>query len=372
MKYSRVHRLLRVLTLVQSGRGWDAQRLAQACGTTIRTIYRDLNMLEGAGIPYFFDEDSDSYRVRGDFFMPPVELTMEEALAILCLAESVGTQEQIPFMRPAARAAAKVRGQLPATIRDSLEKVGPHVEIRLAQAVPPDGVADVYEVVRLAIARRKALRCSYESPRHRSGPKQPSVESDGAARHSDQPTDEHHCGRADNEEMFIFRPYCLFFSQRAWYAVGGHSGRRGLRCLKLNRFTSVTLTDQAYVIPNDFSLKSYLGKAWRMIRGERVYRVELEFDAAFADTVAETHWHDTQEIEWLDDGSILFRCEVAGLDEIVWWILSMGPHCVVRRPIELAERVQQLARETVRKYDQGPRRSARARGGRRLAVANRS
>jgi predicted DNA-binding transcriptional regulator YafY len=327
MAYSRIHRLLKIVTLLQSGKSWDARALAEACGTTTRTIYRDLNMLEGAGIPYFFDPETRSYAIRRDFFMPPVELTLEESLAMICLAEQVGAREQIPFMQAAARAVVKIRSQLPAGIQDRLAEVSPRMEIRLAAATSPDGIADVYQLVRKAIATRRALRCVYEAPR---GP------------------------QATPQERFVFRPYCLFFSQRAWYAVGQHSGRDGLRCLKLNRFAETDLTDTPYAIPDDFSLKSYLGKAWRMIRGDHIHRIELHFDAAFAETISDTHWHDTQEIEEQGDGSIILRCEVAGLDEIVWWILSMGPHCVVRAPTELAGRVHDLAKATASKYGRVP------------------
>ena len=287
-------------------------------------------MLEGADIPYRYDRESGGYRIRGDFFMPPVELTLEEALGVICLAEQAGGREQIPLMRPAGKAVAKIRSQLPAALRDRLDELTPHVELRLAAAMPPDSVVDVYEVVRRAIAKRRTLRCQYESLR-------------GAGRGGDSRT-------TSDDEEFILKPYCLFFGQRAWYVVGLHSGRDGLRCLKLNRFTQVQPTATPYAIPDDFSLTNYLGKAWRMIRGDKVYRVELHFDAAFAENVADTHWHDTQQIDWHDDGSITFRCEVAGLDEIVWWVLSMGPHCVVRCPKELADRVRELAQATAARY----------------------
>jgi len=47
-----------------------------------------------------------------------------------------------------------------------------------------------------------------------------------------------------------------------------------------------------------------------MIRGKKTYEVELHFDAEFAETVADTHWHPTQETIWQDDGSVIFRCKV--------------------------------------------------------------
>jgi predicted DNA-binding transcriptional regulator YafY len=327
--YSRIHRLLRIVTLIQSERGWSAARLAQELGTTERNIYRDLKMLQGAGIPFHHDLETRGYVIRRDFFMPAVSLTFEESLALLALGEHVGGEEQIPYTRPAAKAISKIRCNLPPAVQKELAKMDGHVSIKLSAVNPPEGAEDVYETVREALADRKVLSCDYEA-----------VSSGGNGR-----------GNGGKESgVFQFRPYALFFSQRAWYAVGHHSSRNAVRCLKLNRFVRCRLTQEKYEIPKSFSMSRHLGNAWRMIRGETTYDIELQFDGEFAETVSDTHWHQTQEIEWNDDGSILFRCRVDGLEEIVWWILSMGPHCKVRRPQELADRVRSLAGEMVRQY----------------------
>lgn len=324
--YSRIHRLLKILTLIQGSRGWTPARLAVECGTTERTIFRDMKMLEGAGIPYFYDKETRGYGIRADFFMPPVQLTLDESLALAALAEHVGEQEQVPFTRPAGRAISKIRGILPRAIRSELEQIDDHIAIKLAAANPPEAAADVYESMRIALARRVCLRCEYESINTgKSGTKKP--------------------------KMFHFKPYTLLFNQRAWYAIGHHDGHDEVRCLKLNRFTRVELTDQSYNAPKGFSLDDHVGYAWRMIKGKKRHRVELTFDADFAETVADTHWHPTQEIEWNDDGSITFRAQVDGLDEIVWWVLGYGPHCVVNKPKDLADRVRELASEMVKRYD---------------------
>jgi proteasome accessory factor B len=322
MDYGRIHRLLRILTLIQGETGWTPKRLALECGTTQRTIYRDLQMLEGAGIPYFFDKDSGGYRVRRDFFMPPIQLTLEESLALTSLAEQIGGNEQVPLTNAAQKAITKVRSVLPPAIRTELEQIEDHVAIKLAAASPPEAARDVHQTIRIALARRVALRCKYDSvgSGKRAGP------------------------------QFLFHPYTLFFSQRAWYVIGHHDHHKEIRCLKLNRFTQASLTDIPYEIPRKFSLEKHLGNAWRMIRGKDRHKVELWFDASFAETVSDTHWHRTQEVEWHDDGSITFRCTVDGLDEIVWWVLSMGPHCVVRKPPALARRVSQLAARIVQNY----------------------
>jgi proteasome accessory factor B len=297
------------------------------CNTTERTIYRDMKMLEGAGIPYFYDDDAKSYAIRRDFFLPPVQLTLDEALALAALAEHVGGSEQVPFMSAASRAINKVRGQLPLPIRKQLEQIEDRVAIKLAAASPPESSADVYETVSAALAGRKALRCEYDAL------------SKGSKSKGSKP-----------DAAFIFKPYTLMFNQRSWYVLGHHSQRKEIRCLKLNRFTSITPVDETFEIPKDFSVAKHLGNAWRMIRGNKTYKVELDFDPEFAETIADTHWHATQDVIWHADNSITFTCTVDGLDEIVWWILSMGPHCVVRKPKELAQQVKSLATAVIEKY----------------------
>ncbi len=323
--YGRIHRLLKILAHVQGGSGWTAGRLALECGTTERSIYRDLKMLQGAGVPYFFDKQTKGYAVAGNFFMPAVSLTLEESLALVALADQVGGKEQVPFMKGAARAIQKIRCNLPRPVQSELDKIDHHLAIHLAAAHPPESSADVYETVRRAIMSRRALECRYDS-----------LSGNGS--------------KSNTNGVFRFEPYALFFGQRAWYTIGHHAGRRAVRALKLNRFTCCRLTDRPYEIPDDFSVTKHLGNAWRMIRGAKSYAVELWFDAEFAETIADTHWHPTQQVIWQEDSSIVFRCKVDGLDEIIWWVLSMGPHCIVRKPWQLVSRVRKLAGEMVGRY----------------------
>lgn len=322
--YSRIHRLLKIMTLIQSDDDWTAQRLADECGVTVRTIYRDMKILEGAEIPYFHDSKTNGYRILRDFFMPPLNLTLQESLALIALGEHIGGKEQVPLTRPAGSAIAKIRTQLPRSVRSEVQELDGHISIRLSQAGPHDGIADVYELVRTAIHKRRTLLCHYDSL---------------AGTNSGTGT-----------TPFLFRPYALFFSHRAWYVIGHHCGRNEMRKLKLNRFSGIQLTKQAYTIPRDFSLDDELGNAWRMIRGKKSYHIEIEFDADFGETISDTHWHSTQDIEYRENGSIVFRCTVDGLDEIVWWVLSMGPHATVKKPKSLADRVSKLASETAALY----------------------
>jgi predicted DNA-binding transcriptional regulator YafY len=51
-------------------------------------------------------------------------------------------------------------------------------------------------------------------------------------------------------------------------------------------------------------------------------------------------WHDTQEIISQKDGSIIFEAEVAGTEEIKFWVMSWGSKAEVLEPQSLREEIR--------------------------------
>lgn len=325
--YKRINRLLHMYVLIQGGLGWTAKKLAAECGTVERNVYRDIKVLRDVGVPLYHDKEHKCYQIRRDFYMTPVDFTFDESLALLALGRQIHQNDQIPFSRAAVKAIAKIRGKLPLSFQRELDLVEDRIAMKLASSATQEGFDGLYELARKAIATGTALRCAYDSV-------------SGGSHSSD----------SDEPETFLFKPYALFFNQRAWYIVGYHCNRDSIRTLKLNRFSIMEPTDHRYTIPKSFSLEKHLGNAWRMIRGDKSYDVELIFDPTFAETISDTAWHPTQAFYHLPDGSLRFVCVVDGLDEIVWWVLSMGSHCKVVSPPELMERVRAEAVRTASLY----------------------
>ncbi len=310
--------------MIQGDRRWRPAAIAEYLGVGERTVYRDLKRLKEGGVPVAFDEKIGGYYIRRGFFLPPIDLTAEEACALLLLAERVGGADQLPLTRPAGSALEKLKGGLPESLRDAVNEILPRVSFHLA-ASESEGIEDAWSTVSRAIAEQRSLRCRYE----------PSGRPNGA----------------EPAGFFLLDPYHLYWGQRAWYVIGKHHGRGEARTLRLGRFTHVEMTDAGFDAPEDFTLDGYLGQAWRMIPGDRVRRrVVLRFDATVAETVADTFWHRSQEVEEHDDGSITARFEIDGLDEIGWWALGYGPHCEVIEPAELRTQVAGLAQAAARHY----------------------
>lgn len=85
----RLGRLLRTLHLIMGKGRWDADGLAQELECSRRTVYRLLQTLSMAGVPWYFDESCRAYRVRPGFKFPELEPKPESKKAIVGLEPAV-------------------------------------------------------------------------------------------------------------------------------------------------------------------------------------------------------------------------------------------------------------------------------------------
>lgn len=69
----RLARLMKTLYLI-SGKGrWDADALAEELECSRRTVYRLLETLSMAGVPWYFDEKIRAYRIRPGYKFPLID-----------------------------------------------------------------------------------------------------------------------------------------------------------------------------------------------------------------------------------------------------------------------------------------------------------
>ena len=304
-------RLLKVLIALRGKPRLVASVLAAELGVDPRSIFRYVAKLRQAGLNIEADRKL-GYRLSGESFLPPLQLSTEEALALMAMGQSAATWEQMSMLGPLERAMTKVSEQLPAQIRQEAKGAMDHMFIQSAAASDATMVLDVYARVKRGIAEKRVLTCEYDR-------------------------------RGGRQSKFHLQPYALYFGVRAWYVIGRHIEKQSVRTLRLSRFAKVDLTDEEFEVAKGFSVEEHFGNAWVMVKGERRWAVELMFSPALAETISETRWHKTQEVELLASGELRFTCSVDGLDEIVWWVMSMGASCRVVKPAALQKRVREQA-----------------------------
>ena len=66
--------------------------------------------------------------------------------------------------------------------------------------------------------------------------------------------------------------------------------------------------------------------------------------------IKEKIWHESQEIHPQEDGTLIFEAEVAGTDEIKFWIMSWGSHALVLEPEFLRDEIKAEAERISERY----------------------
>ena len=321
MNLTRIQRLLKLIGLLQVGRGQNVRSLANDCDVSRRTIFRDLDVLRGAGVPLEFDDESQSYGIPQTFLLPPTNFTAEEALAVLVLCDELGANHRLPFYSPARSAALKLHAALPPRLRKYLHDIGGAIRIQLPPGAAIDDKQPIYQQLIDAVARRQCVRIAYDS---------------------------------FSEQKIIstrLSPYRLMFSLRSWYVIGRSSLHRQTRTFHVGRIVKLEPTTDSYRIQRGFSLEQYLRNAWHLIPEPGPDRdVRIRFEKLVARNVAEVRWHATQQTTFEPDGSLDFRVTVSGLNEISWWILGYGDKAEVLEPPKLRAMVAAHARRMAERY----------------------
>lgn len=321
MNVGRLHRVLRLVTILQSGAGRSANELARELGVSRRTLFRDLKMLETAGVPYYF-EPGRGYRIASDFFLPPVNLKVGEAMGLMTLARIASAQGDQPLLQPAAEAVRKLIAMMPAPIRDVCQEMMTRVSVSPPATSQPEPIAEHHAALQQAIDQQRVVRMHY------------------------------HPLSDDGETRVTLHPYHLHFEMRSWYVIGYGEQARQIRTYKLMRIGLLELLDRTFRLTQPFDIDQHLGKAWRLIPEGRVYDIELEFTPKVARNVAEVRWHRTQQHQILDDGRCIMHFQVDGLGEISWWLLGYGDQVYVRKPKALRDRVARYYRSALDKIAQ--------------------
>ncbi len=316
MSVERVHRLLRLIMVLQGGAARSAADLAATLGVSRRTVFRDLNLLEEAGIPCFH-ERGRGYRIARSFFLPPINLTVSEAMGLMLLGKRAEAQPTGPFAGSALSGVSKLIAALPGPMREACGDLLAGVSVDVRGQVATDDEADHFATAQRCIDEGRACRLAYSPP-------------------------------IDREPIeAVVHPYALHFAGRAWYLFAYSESHDEVRVFKLARVVEFSPLKRRFDRPSRFTIGDKVGNAWQLIPEGREYDVELEFTRKVATNVTEVRWHPTQKHGLMPDGRCRMTFRVDGLAEIAWWVCGYAGQVKVIKPAALRKRVLEMHREAI-------------------------
>lgn len=305
---ARIARVLGVLNLIQSRGRWSLKTIAEELQCSERTIRRDLEVLEFAGVPWFRNSADQTVHVRPDYRFPALMLTDEELLG-QALAVTVTQSPGLDVTAGAMPTTRKLAAGSSLRVQELLGDASRLVAVLDLKMVDHSRHHESIRAVQHALLQRKQLTGHYESP-YESAP-----------------------------VKLRLHPYRLCLVKNAWYIVGRPTDEPIPRTYRVARFKSLRMLDEPSAVPEDFNLRDYFGDAWSVFRGDRAYDVEIRFTPEAAKVVTETVWHHTQKVTNHRDGSVTLCFHVDGLEEIANWALAWTGRATVLNPPELRKQI---------------------------------
>jgi predicted DNA-binding transcriptional regulator YafY len=309
-RISKLWRILRIFTLIEGGSGVSARDLAEKCEVSVRTIYRDVDLLKLAGIPIYFDK---GYRVPEGFFLPAVQFGLQEVLSMIMGAQLLAHQKGSPLAKGMASAMEKVYAVLPPGLRETAVREShrftpapePRVDYRAQSAV--------LETLAACCEEKHCVLLEY-----------------------------HSLARDEVTEREV-DPYGFLYRSNALYLVGQCHLRSQIKIFKVDRIHSAASLPESFQLPEEFDLGEYMRDAWGVVRGEP-HEVSIRFAPSIAHFVKESIWHSSQTCTDNPDGSAVLHFKVGGLMEIAAWLMGFGGEAEVLEPAELRAMLLEQAR----------------------------
>lgn len=241
---TRIERAFAILLILSGGGTVTAASLAARFEVSVRTIYRDVEMLSATGVPLYAERGAaGGYRLLDGYFLPPVAFTRDEAMAgLLALALAQGMKAP-PFPTALEAAARKLAAALPPRLRPLARETERLVGFERAAGdlfhPEPDAEDDTagpaaraVETFLGAILDGVRVRLAYRSP-YREG-RSPEI---------------------------MAEPTGVIWDRDRWYLIGRREdGSR--RLWRADRVAEIAATGFRFRPDRSFDVRRHLGRAW--------------------------------------------------------------------------------------------------------------
>lgn len=311
----RSERLVKLLTLLQSHPGMEAGALARACAISERTLRRDLDALAAAGFPVYFDH---GYHLTAAALLPPVTLTVDEALALRLAAQAAAPRAGSITARSLTLATDKLQQALATRPpEDPAER-----QLDLELPVQDPRTEALLATLTTAIAERHSLKLTYSPAARRASPSR----------------------RVD--------PYRLLPVRGGWDLLAYCHDRRRIMRIPVNHLREVSMTRHRFRPVAARLLERHLhpGQA----PPPAFHRVRVAYRSPVAEALKEHPPVGALMWEEGPEGSVIFTLVAVRTKDLVPWLLSCGEAVQVLEPAGLRQEIRRIARAMAARHVSGP------------------
>lgn len=338
---NRIDRTLGILLLLRDGRAVSATELARRFEVSVRTIYRDMDVLSGQGVPVYSEMGrTGGFKLREGYFLPPIALGAEEAITLLLGLLFLRRLRIEPFPAETETAEKKLMAVLPPDTRERVSRADRFigfervpVDIFHRELDDPQTRSDLdvgAETGRVGLFLRALLERSRVRLLYKSAYR--------------------------GEEPFVeVEPCALLWDRDRWYLAGRRAGTmEEVRLYRADRVRDLRRGGSLVPTRTDFDVSTLLERKWMaraMARWTEDSPTRIALSPAQADLLRRDWYYGSARFEPSPDGRVVMTYgevypEVASA--LVRWL---GAEAELLEPVPWRREVAEDLRAMLKIYD---------------------
>ncbi len=278
-----------------------------------RTVYRDLDALQNAGFPIYNENIGnknlwmlmDSAKEK-----MPIPMNITELMSLYFARDMLKVLKHTVFYDSLKSLFQKIKTSLPVELINYLEQIENNLHIGHRPYKQYGEFRDTINSINDAVTRQFHIDIEYYT-----------------------------ISRQEETSRRV-APYNIWLFDGSFYLIGFCKKRNEVRMFALDRIKNLIISNESFEKPDDFNIEDFMSSSFGVFQGNPE-KVKIHFAKEIAEYIKEKNWHETQILHQKDDGSIIFEADVAGLDEIRFWVLSWGSKAIVISPESLKLTIQE-------------------------------
>ena len=319
MKKFTLGRLFRIYEKIREGTFPNVEYLSKEEEVSERTIKRDIQTLKYTlDAPISYSKSRNGYYFTKNWEFPFPELSTGEILTLFIANNLLKDLKGTPLYETGLTLSKKLEKLLPERVSIKDREIEEMLSISFQPIKIKKDIVDIFDKLFNSIRERNSVLIKYYTISR------------------------------DEETERIVDPYHLYNFEGVWYLVAYCHKRGEVRDFALDRINGITVLKEKFNFKEDFNIKEYLQKSFRIYKGNED-EFTLLFDPYQAKWIKERIWHNSQKISENPDGSLILKIK-GNKEEIKRWIIGYGKHVLVLEPESFREEIINELDELSEKY----------------------
>ncbi|WP_028545874.1 helix-turn-helix transcriptional regulator [Paenibacillus taiwanensis] len=313
----KIDRLLSLVIVLLNRRSVQAKDLAELFEVSVRTIYRDIDSLNMAGIPIVTQQGSNGgIRIAEGYKLDRSLLNNDELASIVTALQSLASAHHTDSTQLLVE---KIHSLIPPAQAETFQFKTSQYRIDLTPWGNHNKFEEKFALLKQAIETLTQITFMY-------------------------------CDSAGSVTERTVEPHTLVMKGQKWYLYAYCTQRQAFRFFKLHRIKQLNSTKVPFHRrPIDLEAQPW-DEEWH--KADNLIRLVLAFTPQ-ARYIAEERF-GVDELYTAADGSLRVELQYPEDEWLYSFLLSFGPNVTVIKPIHVKERIRAMAHQIQQLYEEAP------------------